>query len=55
MKSVDLHVDQTLHPCSLIRVFFFTGASLGFMATMLELSEGLDQSVWVRLRDQSAW
>ena len=28
-ESVDLHVDQTLHPCSLIGGFLFTGASFG--------------------------
>ena len=54
-KSVDLDVDQILHPCSLIRVFLFTGASLGFMDTKWALSEGTDHSVWVRLRDQSGW
>ena len=44
-ESVDLHVDQTLHPCSLIRVFLFTGASLGLMATKRALNECSDQSV----------
>ena len=47
-------LDQPLHPCSLIRVVFFIGASMGFMATNWSLSEYSDQSVWLR-RDQSAW
>ena len=43
MKSEDL--DQPVHPCRLIRVFLFTGAPLGFMAT-----ERSDQSVLARQR-----
>ena len=47
-------LDQPVHPRSLIRVFLFTGASLGFMATNWVLREGSDQSVWL-CRGHSVW
>ena len=49
-KSKDL--DEPVHPRSLIRVFLFTGASLGFMATNWALSEGYAE---ISLRDSSAF
>ena len=52
-KSEDL--DQPVHPCSLIRDFLLTAASLGFTVTNWALSEGSDQSAWLRsLRGSSA-